>query len=255
MELTRYDFEHPINLYNLGDVHRGDQCHDNKIFKHVINLILEDPHARWVSTGDLCNVALKTSVSSVYKSKNLQEELDILTQKELKPIADKCLGFVSSNHHRRFEKEAGLSLDIIISRELGIPYLGAIGLLAIACGRSVYYVAMHHGVGGGKKRGSKANNLFEFSSIIPCADIYLEGHTHSPDYFPETFHYIDRKRGSIRQYTAHFCVTGHYITWDESYAQDIKLNPKPKGSSVLTLAYNNSGKQCNKKVEYGFAGE
>jgi len=255
MKLVRYSFEHPIKLYNLGDVHRGDPCHDNKLFKKVINEILEDPYARWVSIGDLCNVALKTSVSSVYKSQNLQEEYDILTKKELVPIADKCLGLVTSNHHRRFDKETGLSFDRLICESLGIPFLGSLGCISIACGRLVYYVALHHGVGGGKKRGSKANNLFDFSTIMPCADIYMEGHTHSPDYFTEKFHYIDRKRGTIRDYVAHFCVTGHYITWDESYAQDIKLNPKPKGSSVLTLAYNNNGKQCNKKVEYSFVGE
>ena len=228
MDIPKYMFNHDLKLYNLGDVHRGDPAHDNYLWKKIINKVHEDKNARWVSTGDLLNVALKNSKSDVYNSKNLNSEWNLL-KKELAPISQKCLGFIKSNHHRRFDKETGLSLDSILADALKIPFLGGMGLIAVQCGRACYYIAMHHGTGGGKKRGSKTNNLETLGEVIPGADLYMEGHTHAFDHFINEVRYIDRKRGGIRQYKATFCVTGHFMEWEDSYAEDMKLIPRPKG--------------------------
>ena len=250
MKIPTFKFYSDINIYNLGDVHRGDDACNVALFRKVVNTIAEDDIGWWISTGDLLNVALKTSVSDSSKSKPLGKEFDLLIE-ELQPIKKRCLGIVDSNHHRRFDRAVGMSLDAVISShvDLQIPYLGKIGVLNVVCDSAAYYIVLHHGVGFGRKRGSKANNLEELGDIIPSADVYMEGHTHSYDYFINEVPYIDKKRQLLNYHKAHFATTGHFLNWEDSYAQDFKLRPKPQGVAMVTLSANTVGRSAMKSVK------
>lgn len=243
MYIPKYEFSGNVKLINLGDIHRGDDSCDVNTLHKTIDYIRKDDDARWYSTGDLLNVALKNSKSSVYSSMSPKKELKTL-KAELEPIARKCLGFVGSNHHNRIDNETGLSLDEYIAAELNIPYLGKIGLICVKVGASCYYMAMHHGTGGGKKRGGKVNSLSELAVVLPGADIYSEGHSHSYVSFVDDVPYIDRKRTAMQMVPATFVTTGHYLKWEGSYAQDSKYKPMPIGSSILELYASEGG---NKK--------
>lgn len=142
-----------------------------------------------------------------------------------------------------------MSLDESICSHLKIPFLGKLGIMNITCGRSSYYVVLHHGTGAGKKRGSKTNNTEALSELIPAADLYLEGHTHSFDHFIDEVSYIDRKRGGLVVQQMTFCVTGHFLKWEESYAMDMKLQARPQGSAVCELFESKLGKLSNKKIK------
>ncbi len=171
MQIPKYNFDDHILLFNLGDIHRGDHCCNVPLLHKTIKFIQKTPSAYWVSTGDLLNVALKTSLSDSYKSDPLGKEFEAL-KRELTPISEKCLGLVSSNHHARFERTAGMSLDKLIADTLNIPFLGHTGIINITLGGAAYIIGMHHGLGGGRKRGAKTNNAEEFGVLFPGADIY-----------------------------------------------------------------------------------
>lgn len=237
-----------IRLFNIGDVHRGDEGCNVRLFHKAINEVKNGKNTYWVSTGDLLNVALKTSLSDCYKSKNLAEEFKLIIN-ELSPIAEKCLGLVESNHHRRFDKATGLSLDEQICDKLQIPFLGKLGVINVMCKQAAYYIVMHHGVGSGRKRGAKTNNTAALGELIPGADIYFEGHTHSFDHFIDEVPYIDKKRKLLRYHPASFVVTGHFLEWEASYAMDYKLPPRPQGASFIELTSNTVGNSSNKKVK------
>lgn len=247
MTIPRYTFKDSILLFNLGDAHRGDPAHDNQLFLKVVNAIRHTNNAYWISTGDLLNVALQGSKSDVYNSANLEQEFEWLI-KDVSPIADRCLGMVASNHHNRFDRAVGMSLDKLIAGKLNIPFLGQLGLLNITCDKASYYVAMHHGIGSGKRRGAKTNNAQDLASIIPGADIYLEGHTHTFDHFIDESVYIDRKRGKLSHAKAWFCVTGHFLDYMTSYASSKKYRPAPKGSAFIEIFAAGAGNIWNKKV-------
>lgn len=251
MKIQSYNFDSDIKIVNLGDIHRGDPCHDNKLFKKAIQFIMDNPEVYWVSTGDLLNVSLESSKSDTYKSLSPQDEFDILI-KELNPIANKCLGFVKSNHHNRFDRAVGMSLDKMLGKQLQVPFLGAIGALKVTCDHNSYYIVMHHGTDGGRKRGAKVNRLQELSELIGGADIYLEGHTHHYNSFVDDVVYIDKKRGNLVTMKATFVTTGHCLDWDGSYAQDLKLRSAPKGFAVLNLKAAATGNLVNKKIEVAF---
>ena len=248
MRRAQHSFPGNILLFDIGDVHRGDSACNVDPFKKVVSHVQNISNAYWISTGDLMNVALKNSKSDVYNSDSLQKEYEALLS-ELAPISKKCLGIVKSNHHSRFDRETGMSLDKLLARELNIPFLGGLGLINITCGRTSYFLAMHHGTGGGKMRGSKTNNTEALSRIVPGADLYIEGHTHSYDSFNNLQKYIDRKRGLLSESLATFLVTGHFLNWDESYAVDKKFYPMPQGAAFAELFASNAGNNSNKKIK------
>jgi hypothetical protein len=236
-------------LWNLGDVHRGDESCDVDLFQRAIKMIYKSPDTRWISTGDLLNVALKSSKSSPYSSLSLEKEVEELA-KDLAPIADKCLGFVGSNHHLRLMRETGLNLDKIIANRLGIPYLGAIGKLGIFCSTSLFMVAMHHGVGGGKTLGAKANVQDRLrTTIAPCYDLYLLGHTHTYLESDASANLLIRRDVVEITIPQKIVTTAHCLDYDDSYAPDMMLEERPKGFAVITLKGSRSGNQDKKEIK------
>ena len=215
MIVPNYRADSDIKIYDIADLHRGNSAFDKELLDKVVDAIASDKQAFWVSTGDLMEVALKNSKSDVYTAMPPEQEFETLCE-ELEPIASKCLGIVRSNHHGRFYRETGMSLDKRICEGLGIKdrYLGGLGVIKITCGRPSYFIAMHHGVGGGRLRGSKVTGLNRFGRVIGGADIYLEGHTHSYDHHIDLVYYLDKKRNIWSKHKADFVCTGHFIKWE-----------------------------------------
>ncbi len=248
MQIKQYNFDSDITLFNLGDVHRGSKAHDNALFTRAIEYIKTHENTYWLSTGDLLDVNLATGKFFDYDSMALNEEYYALLS-QLAEIKNKGLCLVGSNHHKRFDRATGLSIDKLIARELGIDYLGAMGLVNITCGRTSYFTALHHGIGGGRRRGAKSNNAELLERCVPGADIYLEGHTHTYDTWLDEVPYIDRKRGLFSTSVARFAVTGHCMSWDSSYALEKKYEPKPAGFAMLDIKANMAGNKRNKRTK------
>ena len=247
MKVPQYTFKGGVAIVNFGDIHLGDDASDHALVQRMIKEVERTPNLYWYSTGDMLNVALAASKSGPYHSSRLEVEREHLVRM-FRPIAHKCLGFVSSNHHQRFDKVIGMSLDGIVARELGIPFLGDIGVMNITCGRCSYFMVMHHGTGRGKRRGAKTNDLEDLSFVIPGADIYAQGHSHSFDQFDNDNTYLDRKRNTLRTSVSHFVTTGHALDFWESYAPMFKFRPMPKGFALSELSGAPSGNISNKKV-------
>jgi len=247
-----YRFDHNVKIYNLGDLHRGQKnCDEDKLHK-IISVIEEDENARWVSTGDILETAIKSSKSSCYDAVSPEEELDLISE-ELKPIRGKCLGFVASNHQNRVNKEVGLSLDKTLADRAKIPYLGIASIIKVVCGQCAYFIHLHHGVGGGSE-GNKVNRAIKLAQNALGCDVYLTGHTHTFSYVQDIQTIIDRKRDKLTDIRTHHVCTGHYIVYKGSYAEDMGLKEKPRGSSIVELFAANPGRESLKKVLVSFFG-
>lgn len=241
-----YQFPHEVRIYNLGDIHRGNKtCNTSRLYK-TIAAIKDDPHARWISTGDILETATNNSKSDSYSAMSPDEELTAIAE-EFAPIASKCLGFVASNHHHRIEREVGLSLDTVLAEKLSIPFLGKSARIVVVCGRCAYFINLHHGVGGGTD-GNKLNRAITLAQNWLGLDIYMTGHTHTYDHCPIIQTVIDRKRRKMTEIKSHIVITGHYLGYEGSYAEDMGLKAKPIGSAVVELGYNDVGVEANKKI-------
>lgn len=245
--IKQYNYFNDVELYNLGDVHRGDANCNVDLWRSILDEIEKKDNALWVSTGDLLNVALSSSKSDVYTSMSLEKETDCLCE-ELQNIAHKCVGIVGSNHHNRFDKAVGMSLDRLLCTRLNIPYLGKSGIINLTCDKAAYYIFMHHGVGGGRKRGSGVNRTAELAEHMYACDLYMEGHTHKYITWKDVVKYVDRKRNKITRFEATFSVTGHFLHYPKSYAADLKLAEAPQGCVKHTLRAFPVGRVCEKKI-------
>ena len=246
--IPHYRFADDIELYNIGDAHRGDKACDVSLFLKVIEEVRRNPFARWVSTGDLANVALQGSKSGAYYSDNVGQEVEDLS-KELAPIADKCLGFVESNHHDRFDRAVGMSLDKLLASFLQIPFLGSTGRIVVTCGKASYWISMHHGVGGGRTTGAKANIHDRLMDLSPCFDLMLSGHTHTYLVSPSAQVYPDRKRITVTTLQQWRVTTGHFLDYDASYAGKLMLREMPKGAAVCHMKSCGVGQTKNKQIK------
>jgi len=248
MQIKKYNFDNSITLFNLGDIHRGNKAHDNNLFKKVVNYIKEHDNCYWLSTGDLLDVTIPSNKFFDFDGLKLESEYEYLIS-DLYDIRKKGLCIVGSNHHKRFERAVGMSLDKMLAKELGIDYLGHFGLINILCGKNSYVTALHHGIGRGRTRGSKSNNFERLANLAPCADLYLEGHTHTYDTWKTVNNYIDRKRNKTTKMLSTFVVTGHCLTWGDSYAAELKLEEQPKGFAMIELLGSSIGRAEDKKVK------
>jgi hypothetical protein len=109
-------------------------------------------------------------------------------------------------------------------------------------------MATSHGHGGGRGRGSKAASLERLGKIYGGFDLICQGHTHSYITFDNDYYYLDRKRGLLNTHKSCYVCTGHYIEYSGSYAQELELDPMPKGSAKISLKANNSGTSNNKQI-------
>lgn len=252
MLIPEYKFDHSTTIMNLGDVHRGNVAFDKELFRRCVERIKKDDRMYWLSTGDLLEVALKDSIGDVYTAMNPECEFYQLID-ELEPIKHKFLGLVESNHHHRFAKSVGMSLDRLLVETLfgrhnakGL-YLGPFGVIKVTCGAASYYIGLTHGTGGGKMRGGKVNNTARLVEILGGCDIYMNGHTHTYNNFPSLIYFLDKKRGRLTEMQAEFVTTGHFLKYFESYGVG-KYIPAPEGAAMVSLKHSSYGRQSAKKV-------
>ena len=249
IKTIKFDDTKQIKVLNVGDVHYGNPCCDRKAFKEAIDYIKLEKDCYWISTGDLLEVAIKDSLSDVYKSLNLYDEIKDIVDL-LEPIKHKCLGIVGSNHHYRVERKIGLNLDALLCEFLQIPYLGIIGYLRIIVGNIGYFVALHHGYGAGRTKGSKVNKLENFGNVAKGFDVYMMGHVHFFDFFIDKDLIIDKKHNKVVNCISYYITTSHFLNYRDSYGERLLLDSSPKGCAMITLFGGNSVK--NKKVKVDF---
>ena len=119
----------------------------------------------------------------------------------------------------------------VLAKRWNIFYLGYCGLINYRLPRRSYKIWVHHGAGGGRKRGAKAIRLQDWSQFVD-ADIYLQGHTHTyQNFHDECIQYRGVKTrwfgnipGYIRSYRGH-----------DNYIEEMGLPPQPIGMLRVNL--------------------
>ena len=129
--------------------------------------------AEWMKVKDLRNLPLKQA----------DHFLDLVA-----PIANRCLFAIHGNHEEAVAKYATVDIPHYIANALGVPYLGYSGLVQLrfrghtnthgnASKNTGRLLFVHHGWGGGRKPGGKANKLMDLL-VGFAADDYFMGHVH-----------------------------------------------------------------------------
>ena len=217
-------------------MHLGSESCNYKKIENIIRYIENEPSARVVLLGDLFESAIINSKGDPYKSKSLDEEVSLAISL-LEPIRDKIIGIVSGNHSRRISRAVGLDVLYNLSRELGLEdkYSPDFLVLKVSLPKTAWYVALHHGVGDGRLKGSKINNLHRMGNVFPNADIILMGHTHDFIMTVDKKYIIDKKHESVRVHKTYYINIPSLAMEYEGYASAYAYQPAITGTIEIYL--------------------
>lgn len=218
-------------IYVLSDTHIDHPNTDMKLLrKHIDNIDKHD--IPWIHLGDWVDSINPLDKRYDVKSTNKETIVDSYEKAFdlFSPISDQCVAILRGNHGSKWSKIEGDFIKIFAKR-WGVPYLGYCGFVTVTLKGAKHRIWLHHGAGGGRKRGAKTIRLSEWPLFVD-ADIYLQGHTHTYVAFHDEIVTPTRKRlrwfgnapGYIRSYTGH-----------DDYIEELGLQPQPPGCIRLTL--------------------
>lgn len=219
------------HIVPLGDLHHGAINSDTKELKKTIKKIA-DLDAKVILMGDLIENASKTSVGAGVYEQNLNPSEQISDLIELlQPIKKNILFSIIGNHESR-ELSEGIDLSKIISDSLGCDYAKFVGVGRLFNKNVSYDIFAWHGATGAATVPGKLRPLMQKSEWFD-ADLYLQGHVH------ELYHVTEIKRfykdDELVDKLKHFILTGSYLKYDGSYAEQKGLKPCKMGSPLIRL--------------------
>lgn len=215
----------------IGDVHVGHpQSHVDKATE-MINYCINNGIYIMVM-GDMLEAGLTTSVGdTVYHQKlNPQEQMETVIDL-LEPAAAKGLiiGYLTGNHEARIKKTTSIDVSKIICKTLKVPYLGYAAWNIWYVGNQSYTVYTHHGASGSRFIHTKLKAAIDLSHYF-WADVVAMGHVHDVDSTVIERQHVDKVTKSVQVTKSYIVLTGHYLGYDKSYAQEKGFPPAKLGS-------------------------
>jgi len=227
-----------IVLSLLGDVHLGLKQCDIGLFKDYVKWVKKTEDARVLLMGDLLDSATKFSRGPQVFEDNLnpQEQYDTMVD-ILTPIKDKIIGNHIGNHELGIFRDTGVDLIKMMSKDLGCPYLGYSCFSKLKVGKQNYTIYSTHGSSGAALPHTKMKRCMDLANSFN-ADIFCYGHVHGLDTSVEEYREIDLKNKMIKIRKKMFILTGHFIDYEGSYAEQKNYRPSKKGAPTIKLYKN-----------------
>jgi len=151
--------------------------------------------------------------------------------------AELLLGMHGGNHEDRVKKLTSFDPAKLIAKELGVHYLGDACWSLFRVGKQNYTMYSMHGASGSRFEHTKMKAAIDISNRFE-ADIILYAHVHYKFAMP-----VERQRVNVRNRTVearkvHVCLTGHWMSYDDSYAQKLGFPPCSMGAPKVELWAN-----------------
>lgn len=169
-----------INLYPLGDVHRGNKMFSETLWNRWKNMVMNDPFGYVVICGDIFEMNLKNSKGNSYENRSRTPDDKRWLASELKPFKDRILGGTMGNHEYRgvYATDDCPLYDVMCKLDIEDLYRENMAFIKVSLGQRgmdrqvTYTIVVGHGV------SSKKTETFGYA--IDGMDIFITGHTHMP---------------------------------------------------------------------------
>jgi predicted phosphodiesterase len=241
-EVSLGEAVHSIELLPLSDFHIGSPDFAEDELKKYLRYAGEDKNRLILLNGDILNNVTKNSVGNVYEEVLTPREQIKEAKYQLEPYKEQIIGIVSGNHERRTDRESGIAPVEVLSDLLEVPYFGPEVVLKIKLGKSkvngapvVYHLYATHGWGGGRKKGSKVNNLESLGEIV-VADIYCMAHTHDMVAYPKPIKIPVPEHCMCREIERWFVSSGSFQRRGSGYAAEKGFTHQSLGCPVIKLS-------------------
>ena len=204
----------------FGDVHYGANNCDIEKAKRSLDYCLKN--GIYVYTmGDLLEAATRYSVGSgVYEQITPQAQLEDMIEM-LRPVANAglLLNIMRGNHENRIMKETGIDVSKVMASMLKVPYSGAACWNLFTVGKQNYSIYSLHGSSGSRYEYTKLKSIIDILHNVSC-DMIAMGHVHSISTSSYTRQFIDMRNKMVKEKKIYAILTGSYLTYDNSYAQE-----------------------------------
>jgi hypothetical protein len=231
----------------IGDLHVGDKSFNKegkaKLFGYLKWVKEHEENARIFLGGDLFNAASRESATSPFESDDGENEFNTLV-KIFEPYRHLIIGAIEGNHEERILNDYGFSQTAALCHVLKIPYCKYSAVLRLKVGKRKgsnrfyqnYFIYFHHTTGGGATLGSKINRVEKLRNIIEGADVYVGFHNHQLAAAPLDVYYPSMQKRDVLKRRIWFVDAGHYLNYQDSYAEKKMLAPAKIGSPRIRFS-------------------
>lgn len=248
-----------FKLIPLGDIHAGASACDEKLVQKAVQRI-KDTGAFWIGMGDMADSIGRHDKR--YREASLAPWLhgcDRLwkAQREwlveaLKPIGERCIGYLVGNHENHVEATLGVDMSHSIIEAIApttdtqslygdmeslivLDFAASTGKPKPHVERVVIYA--HHGFGGGDLMGGAALKLDRLPAAV-WADVFVMGHVHKRMAFEAVALDVDKNARLIAR-NLKLAYTGTFLKSRAetfpTYAEEKGLRARPLGWVEFTL--------------------
>ncbi len=222
-----------IDIYPLGDVHAGSIHCNEKAIKSKIQEIKDNPKAYWIGMGDMVDAITKNDkrfdiggLAKWVEPDNIIESQRRFIVDLFKPIAPRCLGYLTGNHEEVIHSSADNDISRNICKDLNVPYAGYSCFINLHFRRNagagrLFTIHAWHGSGAAQQEGARIMRLMRLVNDVR-ADIYLMGHLHAiTKYNPDQ---LVCTQGRIKSRKLIAVMTGSWLTTYTQPHEDEHLN-------------------------------
>lgn len=220
-DMITHEFNKPITIFPISDVHYGALEHLNKEWLDFCKMVEQTPDAYVILGGDLVNNNVRTcGFINPYDELVRPREQKHRMVEFLEPIKDRILCAVSGNHEARSMKDDDIDITYDIMEKLDIEdlYRTNMAFMKVSLGHrkddstpiQSYTFAVTHGAGGGIYTGATVNRNERFGNVIEGLDCLIVGHTHKGTVSKPSKIVIDRKNNKVSM--SHYTVIS-MVSW------------------------------------------
>jgi predicted phosphodiesterase len=221
----------------FSDIHLGSPEFNRELFEENLNWIYNTKNAYVIGNGDWVECATKGSVGAgVYEQViSLNEQIEQILD-YFSPLAEegRILGITNGNHEDRTHKESGIDISRMFAEQLSVPYFKNGGHFRFRVGRQNYTAYFTHGSSGARLPWTKIKQPLDLGRFI-SADIIAIGHVHDLQVHSQEKQKVDFRGNIVKKEEQFYILTGHYLNWENSYAQGKSLLPSKQGTPKIKL--------------------
>lgn len=235
-----------LQIAFIGDIHYGSIYSDVERFENAVEKIKKNKNIKVILMGDLIENASRGSIGAGIYEQTITPNTQIWNiAKKLKPIANQILYMHEGNHEERSYRFNGFNVGEAIANYLGIPYIRHMALTDLNIGKQKYRIFTWHGYGSSQTSAGRIKILQKQAETF-TADAYFCGHVH--ELYEVSLPKREITNGEFQDIFNHYVLTGAYLKWDESYAEQHGYKMVKMGSPLAT--FDNKVKSINIDLEW-----
>jgi len=225
-----------VLLTPFSDIHAGNEDLKQSELEKTVEKEYDNGSILALN-GDLIESKTRSRKGDgIFTQWNPMKQMDYIMDL-FKPFAKdgRIIAMTNGNHEDAITLETGVDVTAIMAKEFNIPYLKNGGFMAVKCGDELYNLYMTHGSSNSTLPYTKIKACLNLGTFIQGVDAYLYGHVHDKQDHTQEVYVPNNRSRSIEVKKIHYVLTGHYLNYINSYAQQKSMRPSATGTPELFL--------------------